>query len=228
MLIEDLKKNTYPGRGIIVGKTASNLACLAYFIMGRSSNSRNRIFVKKNDDLYTEAYDASKLEDPSLIIYSPVKQYKNYIIVSNGDQTDTIYDYLIQGKSFIEALNTREYEPDSPNYTPRISALIDIIDNDFTYKMSILKKEDDACLREFYDYDSKPGIGHLIHTYKEDGNPLISFKGEPIEVPIDEDINIFTDRLWNSLNEDNKISLYVRYIDLKDNSYKDIIKNKNG
>lgn len=208
--------NTYPGRGIIIGKTDDGkFACAAYFIMGRSNNSRNRIFTEKDGEVFTQPFDASKVEDPSLIIYTALKSYRNNLIVTNGDQTDTIYNGLLNGLSFEESLNTREYEPDAPNYTPRISGIITFKNNDFTYKLSILKRANGKCQRLYYLYTPDKGIGRLIHTYLFDGNPIPSFSGEPKTVKIEGDIDRFTNKLWNALDYDNKISLYVRYIDLK-------------
>ena len=216
-----LNNNVYPGRGIIVGKYEGKMV-IAYFIMGRSENSRNRIFVKDGDRLFTKAFDESKVKDPSLIIYNCIRNIDGKTIVTNGDQTDTVYDYLKENKSFKEALYTRVYEPDEPNFTPRISALVE----DNKYVISILKKKDEECERLFYEYDGKDGVGHFISTYDHDGNPLPSFSKEPIEIKIDEDIDVFSEKLWNSLNSDNKISLYVRYIGLND--YEDVLINKLG
>ncbi|MDP4134255.1 MAG: IMP cyclohydrolase, partial [Bacillota bacterium] len=202
-----------------------------YFIMGRSENSRNRIFTEKNDgELITEAFDASKVKDPSLIIYSPVKVYKNNLIVTNGDQTNTIFKYLSSGKTFEEALNTRSFEPDSPNFTPRISGMLTFGDGDFSYKMSILKSVDaegSACNRFTYSYAPISGVGHFIHTYVCDGNPIPTFLGEPERVDIPNDIDDFTNELWENLDSDNKISLYVRYVDLKSGEVTNRLINKN-
>lgn len=231
--IEDLlKTNTYPGRGIIVGKAQDEKsAVLAYFIMGRSENSRNRVFVDEGCDMRTKAFDPSKLSDPSLIIYYPVRVNGNKTIVTNGDQTDTVNDFLNDGKTFEEALRTREFEPDEPNFTPRISAIAEFNDNDFSYKMSILKSsggDSRLCERFFYEYD-KPiaGEGRFIHTYKCDGNPIPSFDGDPEPIEIKGDINEFSQSLWNSLNEQNKVSLFVRYISLQDGKAETVIINKN-
>lgn len=215
-IAELIKDNAYVGRGIVIGKTAdSKKACAAYFIMGRSQNSRNRIFTVKNNEVFTEPYDASKVEDPSLIIYAAVRSYKNNLIVTNGDQTDTIYDFLKDGKSFEEALRTREYEPDEPNFTPRISGIVDL-SNGFSYKLSILKKTNDSCQRNFFEYENGTnGKGHLIHTYVTDGNPIPSYEGEPKSVEISEDIEEFTNGLWDSLDKDNRVSLFVRYINIE-------------
>lgn len=227
---ELLKDNTYPGRGIIVGKSEDGkYAVCAYFIMGRSANSRNRIFTNKNGEIYTEPYDASKVEDPSLIIYSAVKKYNNTLIVTNGDQTDTIYNSLKSGKCMRHALRTREFEPDAPNFTPRISACLNL-DGVYSYEMSILKSADEkgsACNRYFYEYEALDGVGHFIHTYVCDGNPIPTFQGEPERVKIPSDIDAFTNEIWNSLNEQNKISLYVRYTSLEDGSEMDRLINKN-
>lgn len=233
-LSEVLKNNEYPGRGIVIGKSKDGEnAVIAYFIMGRSENSRNRIFVKDGDGIRTEAYDKNKLKDPSLIIYSPVRVYNNHFtIVTNGDQTDTIFNFLEKGKTFEDALNTREFEPDVPNFTPRISGGIycDYARNVFTYKLSILKSSNEkgeGCSRFYFNYTPQNSVGHLIHTYKCNGEPIPSFCGEPIAVSIDDDIDIFTDMLWNSLNADNKVSLFTRYISLKTGNAQDRIVNKN-
>ena len=231
-LRNELTKNAYPGRGIIVGKSEDGKsAVVAYFIMGRSENSRNRIFVEEGMDLKTQAFDPSKLLDPSLIIYSPVRVFKDRLIVTNGDQTDTIYEGLKQQKSFEETLRSREFEPDAPNYTPRISSLVDFKEKDMNLSISILKSdENDAatCIRNTYTYDYiKPASGRFIHTYKQDGNPLPSFEGEPKKVEIRGNIEEFTDMLWESLNEENKISLFVRYINLENHSVETKIVNKN-
>ena len=219
----------YPGRGIILGKSEDNRAVFAYFIMGRSTNSRNRVFEVSNDDIKTKAFDESLLSDPSLIIYSPVRVLGKKIIVTNGDQTDTIYEYLKDKKTFEYALYTRTFEPDAPNFTPRISGLIDI-ESGLKLKLSILKSDEgdeSQSLRFFYNYDNpKPGEGFLIHTYKENSDPLKSFEGEPIKVSLKGSIDEFCNSLWNSLNTDNKISLAVRYIDMATGKYEQIIKNK--
>lgn len=216
-LADILANNTYPGRGIVVGKTPDGKrAAIAYFIMGRSENSRNRIFKEEGTDVTIYPYDESKVEDPSLIIYSPIRVADNNVIVTNGDQTDTVYDYVIEGATFEDALETREFEPDAPNFTPRISAML-TFDESYTYKMSILKSADPegtACNRYTYCYNSIAGLGHFIHTYNCDGNPIPTFTGEPERVAILDDIDAFTDMIWTNLNKDNKISLYVRYIDL--------------
>ena len=226
-----IEGNTYPGRGIIIGKTPDGKnAVIAYFRMGRSVNSRNRVFEQIDGGIITKAFDASKLEDPSLIIYSPVRTLENKIIVTNGDQTDTIYDFVKDGKSFEDALRTREFEPDAPNFTPRISGMLTFENGDFTYKMSILKSADakgGACSRYFYEYPALPGIGHFIHTYNCDGDPIPTFTGEPERVCLQNDIDDFSDSLWAALNADNRISLYVRFADLKAGSEETRIINKN-
>ena len=228
-MFDYLAAKEYPGRGIILGKSENNRAVFAYFIMGRSTNSRNRVFEVSNDDIMTKAFDESLLSDPSLIIYSPVRVLGKKIIVTNGDQTDTIYEYLKDKKTFEDALYTRTFEPDAPNFTPRISGLIDI-ESGLKLKLSILKSDEgdeSQSLRFFYNYDNpKPGEGFLIHTYKENSNPLKSFEGEPIKVSLKGSIDEFFNSLWNSLNTDNKISLAVRYIDMATGKYEQIIKNK--
>ena len=226
-----LSENTYPGRGIIIGKSSDGkYAVSAYFIMGRSENSRNRVFVAEGEDVRTKAYDPSKLKDPSLIIYYPVRKYENKLIVTNGDQTDTVYESLKEGGCFCKALRTREFEPDAPNFTPRISGMITFKDGDFTYKMSILKSADEngsACNRYFYEYEPISGVAHFIHTYMHDGDPIPTFEGEPERITIGEDIEEFAKLLWENLNEDNKVSLFVRYTDLATCETKTIIENKN-
>ena len=221
--------NPYVGRGIVVGKSKSGKAAVAYFIMGRSNNSRNRIFTERNGEVFTEPFDASKVEDPSLIIYAAIRRYNDKLIVTNGDQTDTIYDALKEGKCFSSALKTRKFEPDAPNYTPRISAMLDLSEP-FSYKMSILKSADEkgtACNRYTFDYESLDGVGHFIHTYVTDGNPIPTFLGEPERVVIPDSIDEFTSDLWDSLDKDNKISLYVRYIDLATGKEENRLINKN-
>lgn len=218
-LEQELKNNSYPGRGIVIGRSADGTkAVTAYFIMGRSVNSRNRVFTETADGIKTEAADPSKLTDPHLIIYSPVRVLGDNTIVTNGDQTDTIYELMEKGQTFEQSLRTREYEDDAPNFTPRISGIMTVKDGSYDYAMSILKSADgnpDCCERFTFTYD-KPlnGTGHFIHTYMGDGNPLPSFEGEPKLVAIPDDMAEFTDMLWNSLNEDNKVSLFVRYIDI--------------
>ena len=223
--------NSYCGRGIIIGATADKKCACAYFIMGRSDNSRNRVFVKDGENLMIKPFDESKVEDPSLIIYYPVRRHASNLIVTNGDQTDTIFDFLADGKSFEDALRTREYEPDAPNYTPRISGIVEHAKDAFKYKLSILKREDkesDACQRNFYEYSCAPGIGHLIHTYVQDGNPLPSFEGEPTKIEIEDDIDTFASSIWESLDSENKISLYVRYSDFDGGNVEERIINKFG
>ncbi len=232
-LEQELKGNAYPGRGIIIGRTEDgNKAAIAYFIMGRSENSRNRVFVEDGDGIRTQAFDPSKLSDPSLIIYAPVRVLGNKTIVTNGDQTDTIYDLMgEQKKTFEQALRTREFEPDAPNYTPRISGILQIEDGNYNYKMSILKSNNgnpDACNRYTFAYSNPiAGEGHFIHTYMGDGNPLPSFEGEPKLVDIPNDMNAFGDMVWNSLNADNKVSLFIRFIDIETGNYETKIYNKN-
>ena len=233
--INDIAKliegNSYVGRGIVLGKSADGKkAVSAYFIMGRSANSRNRVFTERDGAVFTEPFDASKVEDPSLIIYAAIREFENKLIVTNGDQTDTIYDGLKAGKGFACALKSREFEPDAPNLTPRISGMITFEDGDFSYKMSILKSADaegTACNRYTFDYPSLAGLGHFIHTYVCDGNPIPTFQGEPERVAIPDDIDAFTDSLWNALDADNKISLYVRYTDLESGKYERRLINKN-
>ncbi len=226
-----VRGNSYVGRGIIIGKTPDGKqAVTAYFIMGRSENSRNRVFVEKNGELFTEPFDASKVGDPSLIIYAALRSYENKLIVTNGNQTDTVYDGLKSGKSFSESLTEREFEPDAPNLTPRISGMISFGKGDFSYEMSILKSADaegTACNRYTFSYPSLSGLGHFIHTYVCDGNPIPTFQGEPERVATDNDIDAFANALWTSLDEDNKISLYVRYTNLESGEYESRLINKN-
>lgn len=223
--------NPYVGRGIVIGKSSDGKkAATAYFIMGRSANSRNRVFTVKNGEVFTEPFDASKVEDPSLIIYAALRKFENKLIVTNGDQTDTVYDGIVTGKSFSESLESREFEPDAPNFTPRISGILTFGENDFKYEMSILKSLDENgsnCARYTFSYPSKAGLGHFIHTYVTDGNPIPTFQGEPERVAIPDSIDEFADEIWNYLDENNKISLYVRYTDLKDGSYEEKLINKN-
>lgn len=228
-MINELYQNSYPGRGIIIGETADGKnAVIAYFIMGRSVNSRNRVFIEDGQGIKTKAFDESKMSDPSLIIYSPVRILKDITVVTNGDQTDTVYDFLKEGKSFEEALRTREYEPDEPNYTPRISGIADLSDG-FSYKLSILKYNNGSCQRNFHEYEkATAGTGHLIHTYKADGNPIPTFEGEPKTVKISGGIDGFAKELWESLDKDNRVSLFVRYVDLTDKSADTRIINANG
>ena len=229
---ELIKGNPYVGRGIMVGKTSDGKkAACAYFIMGRSENSRNRIFVKREGDIFTEPYDPSLVSDPSLIIYRAVAKAENALIVTNGDQTDTVAEGLKAGKTFISALKTREFEPDAPNFTPRISAVLNFSDGDFSYEMSILKSldaEGTACARYGFDYPSAAGLGHFIHTYVTDGNPLPTFQGEPERVMISDDLDVFASEIWDNLDEDNKISLWVRFTDLATGESEEKIINKNG
>ena len=231
-IYEDLKNNDYPGRGIVIGKSADGKSAVtAYFIMGRSVNSRNRVFVEDGDGIRTQAFDPSKLEDPHLIIYAPVRVLGNKTIVTNGDQTDTIYDLMNSQQTFEQSLRTREFEDDAPNYTPRISGIIKTDNGGFNYAMSILKSADgnpDSCQRYTFSYNNPVnGEGHFIHTYMGDGSPLPSFEGEPKRVEIPNDIDEFTDGLWNALNEDNKVSLFVRFIDLETGKAESRIVNKN-
>lgn len=229
---KELKGNPYPGRGIIVGRSADgSKAVTAYFIMGRSSNSRNRIFVEDGEGIRTQAFDPSKMEDPSLIIYAPVRVLGNKTIVTNGDQTDTIYEGMDRQLTFEQTLRSREFEPDAPNYTPRISAIMHVEGGTYNYAMSILKSNNGnpaSCNRFTFAYnDCPPGEGHFISTYLHDGNPLPSFEGEPKLVAIPDDMDAFADLLWESLNEDNKVSLFVRYIDIASGEYQSKIINKN-
>lgn len=231
-LKEELVSNAYPGRGIVIGKSADGKkAVTAYFIMGRSSNSRNRVFVEDGEGIRTEAFDPSKLEDPSLIIYAPVRVLGNKTIVTNGDQTDTIYDLMDKQQTFEQSLRVREFEPDGPNYTPRISGIMHIENGTYNYAMSILKSDDgrpESCNRFTFAY-SNPinGEGRFIHTYARNENPLPSFEGEPKRVDISGDIDEFTNMIWTSLNEENKVSLFVRYIDIETGKYETRIINKN-
>lgn len=229
---EELQKNSYPGRGIVIGKSKNgNYAVTAYFIMGRSENSRNRIFVTEGEGIRTQAFDESKLTDPSLIIYTPVRVLDHSTIVTNGDQTDTIYEGLQNHLTFEQSLRSRTFEPDAPNYTPRISGILNVEDGKFHYAMSILKSNNgnpESCQRYTFTYENPTaGEGHFIHTYKGDGNPLPSFEGEPELVEIPDKIEEFTEMLWNSLNEENKVSLFVRYIEIETGTYETKIVNKN-
>lgn len=231
-LKQELTTNAYPGRGIVIGRSADGkYAVTAYFIMGRSGNSRNRIFAVEGEGIRTEAYDPSKLEDPSLIIYAPVRVLGNSTIVTNGDQTDTIYEGLEKGMTFEQSLRSREFEPDGPNYTPRISGVMHVEGGKYDYAMSILKSNNgdpSCCNRYTFAYDAPAaGEGHFIHTYMHDGNPLPSFEGEPKAVGIEGDIDSFTSMVWESLNEDNKVSLFVRYINIEDGACETRIVNKN-
>lgn len=224
-----LRANSYPGRGVILGRSADNRhAVAAYFIMGRSENSRNRVFLETEDGIRTQAHDPSKMTDPSLIIYHPVRVLEGYTIVTNGDQTDTIRDTMARGGSFRDALLTRAFEPDGPNWTPRISGLLR---PDHSYSLSILKSlygDEQCCCRYFYDYDAPlPGLGHFIHTYRGDGNPLPSFEGEPVPVALSGSTAAgFAGRLWDALNPDNRVSLFVRFLDKETGETEDIIQNR--
>ena len=231
-LANELNSNTYPGRGIVIGKTKDGKkAVTAYFIMGRSNNSRNRVFVEEGERIRTQAFDPSKLEDPSLIIYAPVRVLGNKIIVTNGDQTDTIYEGMDKQLTFEQSLRTREFEPDAPNYTPRISGIMHVENGKYNYAMSILKSNNGnpkACNRYTFVYENPvAGEGHFIHTYMHDGNPLPSFEGEPKLVEINGYIDEFTNMVWTNLNEDNKVSLFVRFIDIETGEYETRIVNKN-
>ena len=229
---KELKENAYPGRGIVIGKSEDGkYAVTAYLIMGRSANSRNRVFVTEGEGIRTEAFDPSKLEDPSLIIYAPVRVLGNKTIVTNGDQTDTIYEGMDKQLTFEQSLRCREFEPDAPNYTPRISGIMHIEDGSYNYAMSILKSNNgdpSSCNRFTFAYENpKAGEGRFIHTYMGDGDPLPTFEGEPVVVDITGDIDTFTGKVWNSLNEDNKVSLFVRYIEIESGAYETRIINKN-
>ncbi len=231
-LEQELSGNSYPGRGILIGRSKDGAyAIAAYFIMGRSINSRNRVFVEDGEGIRTQAYDPAKLTDPSLVIYAPVRVLGDKTIVTNGDQTDTIYERMGGGQTFEQALRTREYEPDGPNYTPRISAVMDVHGGSYCFAMSILKSDcgiEGHCCRYTFDYENpKAGEARFIHTYQEDGGPLPSFEGEPVIVEIDGTIDELTERIWNNLNEENKVSLFVRYIKIADGSYESRIVNKN-
>lgn len=232
-LEKEISSVTYPGRGIVIGRSADGTkAVIAYFIMGRSENSRNRIFVETEDGIKTQAFDESKLIDPSLIIYSPVRKLDNKTIVTNGDQTDTIYELMNEGETFEESLRTREFEPDGPNYTPRISGIVKCSGGVMEYAMSILKSADgipDSCQRYTFMYSTPlQGLGGYIHIYMGDGTPLPSFEGEPTLVEIgNDDIDTFAEKVWNALDEDNKVSLFVRYIDIASDTAESRIINKN-
>lgn len=232
-IAKQLQENSYPGRGIIIGRTSDgSKAVTAYFIMGRSENSRNRVFVEDGEGIRTQAYDPSKLEDPSLIIYAPVRVLGNKTIVTNGDQTDTIYDQMDRQMTFEQSLRCREFEPDGPNYTPRISGIMHVENGKYNYAMSILKSSDgdpSGCNRYTFAYENpKAGEGHFIHTYMHDGDPLPSFEGEPKRIAVPDDIEEFTKLLWNSLNEENKVSLFVRYIYIETGAHETTITNKNA
>ena len=229
---KELQGNSYPGRGIIIGRSADGTkAVTAYFIMGRSENSRNRVFVEDGEGIRTQAYDPSKLTDPSLIIYAPVRVLGNKTIVTNGDQTDTICEGMDKQMTFEQSLRCRAFEPDAPNYTPRISGIMHIENGNYNYAMSILKSNNgspEGCNRYTFAYENPAaGEGHFIHTYQCDGNPLPSFEGEPKLIEIPDDMGAFTDMLWNSLNAENKVSLFVRYIDIATGTYETKIVNKN-
>ena len=231
-LEQELKSNTYPGRGIVLGKSPNGrYAVIAYFIMGRSVNSRNRVFVEDGEGIRTQAFDPSKLEDPSLIIYAPVRVLGNRTIVTNGDQTDTVYEGLSRRLTFEQSLQSRQFEPDAPNYTPRISGILEVEGGNCSYAMSILKSnhgEPSSCVRNIFSYETPlSGEGHFIHTYMHDASPLPSFQGEPKSVGVWDHMEDFTQMLWSSLNEENKVSLFVRYIDIFDGSYRTILRNKN-
>jgi len=224
-----LSGNEYPGRGVLLGKSPDGKAVFAYFIMGRSENSRNRIFTEEGKDVIIHPFDASKVEDPSLIIYAPVRVVGNEVIVTNGDQTDTVRDHLKDGGNFYTALQTRCFEPDGPNWTPRISGILHLGAEEFGYELSILKSRDaegEACSRYYYTYTAKEGLGHLIHTYEENGNPIPTFQGEPRRMEVPADIDAFTRTIWENLNESNKISLYVRYMDPVTGEYESRMLNK--
>ena len=225
------QNNPYVGRGIVAGKTPDGKrAVSAYFIMGRSENSRNRVFELRDGEVYTKAFDESKLTDPSLIIYAALRELDHCLVVTNGDQTDTVVEYLKKGQSFEQALESRAFEPDAPNFTPRISCIFNMDAADFRYKLSILKSEDaegSACARYVYSYQPLDGLGHFIHTYEGDGNPLPSFAGEPKRVNIPDSIDELTSEIWNSLNADNRISLSVRYTELESGKYEERLINKN-
>lgn len=228
---ELLRGNPYAGRGIVIGQSEDGTkAVAAYFIMGRSDNSRNRVFVEEGENVAIHPYDETKVEDPSLIIYHPLRKFEDHLIVTNGDQTDTIYEALKEGSSFETALESRCFEPDGPNFTPRISGILRFDKDSFCYKLSILKSADalgSACNRFTFSYSPQSGVGHFLHTYVTDGNPLPTFTGEPTRILIPNDIESFTDHLWQSLNEENKISLYVRYINLASGETENRMKNKN-
>ena len=222
------KGNSYVGRGIVSGMTPSGKAVSAYFIMGRSANSRNRVFTLRDGALYTEPFDASKVEDPSLIIYAAIREFGDTLIVTNGDQTDTIYEGFESGVSFSKALESRQFEPDAPNLTPRISSVTDLASGD--YEMSILKSADaegTACNRFTFSYSAIPGLGHFLHTYVQDGSPLPTFQGEPERIAVPDDIDEFTGEIWNALDEDNRISLYVRYTEIESGDYEERLINVN-
>ena len=232
-IYSELRSNAYPGRGIVIGKSEDGRSAVtAYFIMGRSENSRNRVFIEDGDGIRTQAFDASKLTDPHLIIYAPVRVLGNKTIVTNGDQTDTIYELMNQQLTFEQSLRTREFEDDAPNYTPRISGIMKVGDGGYSYAMSILKSaggNPESCQRFTFSYKAPiSGEGHFIHTYMGDGDPLPSFEGEPKLVGIPSDIDEFTEKLGDALNEDNKVSLFVRFIDIETGKTESRIVNKNA
>lgn len=230
--VEFFKNHSYVGRGIVIGQSPDKKNFFQiYWIMGRSENSRNRIFLQENENVKTEAFDSSKLSDPSLIIYYPVRQVADMHIVTNGDQTDTIEQSLINGGSFEDALETRTYEPDAPNYTPRISGITYFDGENTKYSLSVLKNIDkdasNRVQRSYFNYEeSIPGYGHFIHTYEKDGNPLVSFEGEPKAMPIFNTVDENLEFYWNNLNEDNKVSLLVKSIDAKNGESSIKIVNK--
>lgn len=221
--------NPYVGRGIIIGATRDGKrAAVGYFIMGRSAGSRARVFVEHGRELGIHHFDPSRALDPSLVVYSPIREFENKLIVTNGDQTDTIYDFLSNGKTFERALDTREYEPDPPHFTPRISGIINFADDSFMYKLNILKELRGGCLRQTFAYPATPGLGHFIHTYLTDGNPLPPFEGEPELVEIGDDIDEFTDEIWNNLDANNRVSLYTRFVDPRAGEYEKRLINRHG
>jgi IMP cyclohydrolase len=228
---ERIAGNPYVGRGIVIGKTGDGKkAAVAYFIMGRSENSRNRVFVETKDGVLIHPFDPSKVKDPSLIIYSPVRKFENNLIVTNGDQTDTVWDFLNMGSTFAAALDTREFEPDKPNFTPRVSGMLTFSDGDFSYQMNILKSADaagTACVRQNFSYPALPGVGHFLHTYATDGDPIPPFMGEPERVSIPDALDAFAADLWDNLDENNRVSLYARYIDLKTGASETRLINRN-
>ncbi len=228
-LFKLLAQNPYPGRGLMMGVNDKDEAVMLYFIMGRSDNSRNRVFIQEEDGLRIEPYDISKVQDPSLIIYRPVRKLGNTYIVTNGDQTDTIYDYLRKGSHLNDALLSRSYEPDAPNYTPRISAVMTLSKGDCRYTLSILKKQDEVgvhCARQYFEYRREQGLGYFIHTYEGDGNPLPSFRGEPGRIALKGDMEAFANNVWDSLNHDNRIALYVRVVPLQGGEERVMIFNR--
>ncbi|MGI6238285.1 MAG: IMP cyclohydrolase [Christensenellales bacterium] len=225
-----LRGNRYPGRGIFIGMTADGArAAVAYFLMGRSENSRNRVFAEEGGDLVIRLHDRAKLSDPSLILYAPMRRHENHLIITNGDQTDTIFDAVRGGGSFRGALDTREFEPDAPNYTPRISGMLTFAGGEFSYQMSILKAADGAgtaCLRQYFSYPAMRGVGHIIHTYRADGDPIPSFEGEPARAAVPDAIDACADALWTSLDARNRVALYVRYVDVRTGAHETRIINR--